>query len=108
LGGAAGSKWLYRSENYFLLGLILEKVSKMTFRDYVQRNILDVAGMSHTGQSGQESEKSVTMAPVASEDLKKQPVYSKNYESGKLKSGLIGHRLGAYFSTSGDIRKSGV
>lgn len=105
LGNPIGSKWVYANENFYLLGLIVEKVAKMRFGDYVQKNILDVAGMTHTGQSGQEKAKSVVMAPIDLEMLKKQPVYQKNYENGQLKKGLIGHRLGAYFSTTGDMYK---
>jgi CubicO group peptidase (beta-lactamase class C family) len=103
LAEGAGSKWLYRNENYYLLGLIVEEVSRMTFRNYVQRNILDVAGMRHTGQSGQQKEKRVTYAPIDLESLKKLPVFSKNYENGLVKANLVGRRLGGYFSTSGDM-----
>jgi len=105
LAEPVGSKWLYRNENYFLLDYIVEKVSKMNYRDYVQKNILDVAGMSHTGQSGQEKEKSVMVAPFQMDSLKKQPVYQLNYKNGKIRSDLASHRIGAYFSTSMDIYK---
>lgn len=105
LAEPVGSKWLYRNENYFLLDYIVEKVSKMSYRDYVQKNILDVAGMSHTGQSGQEKEKSVMVAPFQMDSLKKQPVYQLNYKNGKIRSDLASHRVGAYFSTSMDIYK---
>lgn len=101
----AGGKWVYRSENYILLAYIIEKASKMTYRDYVQQNILDVAGMNHTGQSGQEKEKSVSMAPFTIDSLKEMPVYKKNYSNGILRTDLAGHKIGAYFSTTGDMYK---
>ena len=100
-----GGKWVYRSENYILLAYIIEKASKMTYRNYVQQNILDVAGMYHTGQSGQEKEKSVSMAPFTLDSLKEMPVYKINYGNGILRTNLAGHKIGAYFSTTGDIYK---
>jgi CubicO group peptidase (beta-lactamase class C family) len=103
--GTVGGKWIYRNENYLLLDYIVEKVSKMTYRDYVQQYILDVADMYHTGQSGQENEKSVTVAPIELDSLKKQPLYNKLYSNGVLKPNLASHHVGAYFSTSGDIYK---
>lgn len=103
--GTIGGKWIYRNENYLLLDYIVEKVSKMTYRDYVQQNILDVAGMQHTGQSGQEKEKSVTVAPIELDSLKKRPLYNKLYSNGMLKTNLASHHVGAYFSTSGDMYK---
>ncbi len=105
LNSGVGEKWDYQNENYILLGLIVEKVSKMMFRGYVQQNILDVADMKHTGQSGQEKEKSILMASFDLKKLKKQPVYIMNYKNGFLKENLITHRLGGYFSTTGDMYK---
>ncbi len=103
--GTIDDKWIYRNENYLLLDYIVEKVSKMTYRDYVQQYILDVARMNHTGQSGQEKEKSVTIAPIEMDSLKKQPLYAKLYNNGVLKPNLASHHIGAYFSTSSDIYK---
>lgn len=103
LENAIGAKWSYQNENYFLLASIVEKVSKLTFRNYVQQYILDVAGMNHTGQSGQEKEKSVSMAPITLATYQDQPVYEKSYSDGQLKSDLVTHRLGAYFSTAEDM-----
>lgn len=100
-----GHKWIYSNENYLLLAYIVERVSKMSYRSYVQKYILDVAGMDRTGQSGQEKEKSVTMAPIELDSFKKQPLYSKIYSNGVLKSNLASHLVGAYFSTSGDLYK---
>jgi CubicO group peptidase (beta-lactamase class C family) len=103
LENMVGAKWSYQNENYFLLASIVEKVSKMTFRNYVQQYILDAAGMNHTGQSGQEKEKSVSMAPIALAAYRDQPVYDKSYKNGQLKTDLVTHRFGAYFSTAEDM-----
>jgi D-alanyl-D-alanine carboxypeptidase len=44
-----GTKWDYSNYGYILLGAIVEKASGTDYYDYVQRNILDPAGMTHTG-----------------------------------------------------------
>ncbi|MBK7310358.1 MAG: beta-lactamase family protein [Sphingobacteriaceae bacterium] len=105
IAGSIGGKWLYRNENYYLLDYIIEKVSKMSYRNYVQQNILNAAEMHHTGQSAQEKEKSVILAAIELDSLKKQPVYAKSYVNGALKTNLASHKVGAYFSTSNDMYK---
>jgi len=39
----------YSNSNYFLLGLIVEKVSGESFKNYLSRHILNVVGMPNTG-----------------------------------------------------------
>jgi len=41
-----GSKWAYSNTGYLLLGLIIEKISGMTYFDYVKKNVFEKAGMS--------------------------------------------------------------
>lgn len=43
-----GTKFDYSNYGYILLGAIVEKASGMDFYDYVQRNVFDRAGMTHT------------------------------------------------------------
>ncbi|WCN36316.1 serine hydrolase domain-containing protein [Aneurinibacillus uraniidurans] len=43
-----GEKWDYSNSNYVLLGTIIEKASGMNYENYVQKNILDQAGMKHS------------------------------------------------------------
>ncbi len=40
-----GVKWNYNNSGYILLGVIIEKVSGMSYADYVQKNLFDPAGM---------------------------------------------------------------
>jgi CubicO group peptidase (beta-lactamase class C family) len=40
-----GEKWLYNNSGYFLLGYIIEKVSGMSYGDYVHKFIFEPAGM---------------------------------------------------------------
>ena len=44
-----GSDLNYSNSNYFLLALIIEKVSGESFEDYLSNHILKVAGMKNTG-----------------------------------------------------------
>lgn len=44
-----GTQWDYLDANYMVLGNIVEKVSGMSLHDYIQKNILDKAGMKDTG-----------------------------------------------------------
>nr|WP_315187032.1 serine hydrolase domain-containing protein [uncultured Flavobacterium sp.] len=40
-----GEKFNYNATNYFILQLIIEKCSKMKFKDFVKRNQFDIVGM---------------------------------------------------------------
>ena len=40
-----GAKWQYNNSGYFLLGLIIEKLSGMTYGEYIKRQIFDPLGM---------------------------------------------------------------
>ncbi len=44
-----GTKFDYSNYGYLLLGAIVEKASGADYYDYVQRNIFDRAGMTHSG-----------------------------------------------------------
>jgi CubicO group peptidase (beta-lactamase class C family) len=46
-----GTKWSYSNTGYFLLTLILEKVSGEPYASFVQQRILAPAGMTHTRSS---------------------------------------------------------
>jgi CubicO group peptidase (beta-lactamase class C family) len=45
----AGSRWSYSNYGFILLGRIVEQVTHLSYDDYIQRNIFDVAGMTSTG-----------------------------------------------------------
>lgn len=88
-----GTKWDYSNYGYILLGAIVEKASGMDYYDYVQRNIFDRAGMTHTGYPLREN-----MAGIA------VPMWTKN---GKLISAMDmwpwrGTPAGGGVSTAGD------
>jgi len=44
-----GTKWEYSNYGFLLLGVLIEKVSEMSYYDYVAENIYKVAGMTNSG-----------------------------------------------------------
>lgn len=46
---APGSRFIYRNSDYVVLGLIIEAISGMSYYDYVEKHILQVAQMENTG-----------------------------------------------------------
>ena len=47
----SGSQWRYSNTGYYLLTLVIEKVSAEKYADFVTKNILKPAGMTHTRAS---------------------------------------------------------
>lgn len=45
---APDERWDYNNSAYVLLGAIIEKVSGMSYADFVQKNIFDALGMKHS------------------------------------------------------------
>ncbi len=43
-----GTKFQYSNYGYILLGAVIEKLSKMSYFDYVKKNIFSIAGMENT------------------------------------------------------------
>jgi CubicO group peptidase (beta-lactamase class C family) len=58
LAATPGEAWLYANANYVLAGLVVERASGLGYADYVQSNIFDPLGMSHS---------SATTEPVGSD-----------------------------------------
>ncbi|MBJ7309443.1 serine hydrolase [Rugamonas sp. CCM 8940] len=50
-----GQRFAYSNTGYFLLGLIIEKVSGMGYADYLEKNIFAPLQMRHTAYEGRES-----------------------------------------------------
>jgi CubicO group peptidase (beta-lactamase class C family) len=46
---APGDHWSYSNSNYFLLGMVIEKVSGESYENFIQGNILQPLGMTETG-----------------------------------------------------------
>lgn len=46
---APGSQWMYSNSNYYLLGLVIEKVTGQRYADAIRERVLVPAGMTHSG-----------------------------------------------------------
>src|SRR5207253_1027936 len=42
-----GTRWQYRNVNYFLLARVVERVSRRSFREFVEAEVFNRAGMTH-------------------------------------------------------------
>ncbi|SCK04426.1 Penicillin-binding protein E [uncultured Clostridium sp.] len=51
-----GEAYDYCNTNYYLLGLIIEQASGMSFEDYIEKNIFDPAGMETSSMKAEESD----------------------------------------------------
>jgi CubicO group peptidase (beta-lactamase class C family) len=49
-----GSQWRYDNSGYFLLGAIIEKMTGMSYADFLQQRIFTPLGMTHTAYEGHE------------------------------------------------------
>ncbi len=44
-----GTSWMYSNSNYYLLGVIIQRVSGQSFEDFLRENIFEPLGMKNTG-----------------------------------------------------------
>ena len=51
-----GQAYDYCNTNYYLLGLIIEQASGMSYEDYIQKNIFDVCHMENTSMTADDSD----------------------------------------------------
>jgi CubicO group peptidase (beta-lactamase class C family) len=93
---ASGTQYAYSNSNYALLAEVIERVSHMTWQDYLRKNIFERAGMIHT--TFMEDEPTVPEMATG---------YRKN--NGSLSPGrcMCGWAFGAgsVVSTSSDVAK---
>lgn len=95
-----GTKYTYTSYGYLVLGILIEKVSGITYEAYMQKNIWDKSEMEHTG-----IEKSETNRPNTA------TLYHRN-KKGKLSKAIVNNLsnripAGGFYSTTGDLIKFG-
>jgi len=90
-----GSRYSYNNSAYYLLGVILEKVTGIPFAQLLQKNILDPLGMKETGMDDQ-----VTLVPRR----------AAGYNRGMLANTHAGYwdrsslyTAGGMYSTIGDL-----
>jgi len=96
-----GTQYSYTTYGYTVLGVIIERVSGLTFEAYMQKNIWDKAGMTQTG---------VDKFGVKVEN--QSELYSRNNGRGKAKKATennLSNRVpaGGFYTTAGDMLKFG-
>ena len=100
-----GAKWSYSNSGYVVLGLIIEKVSKQNYFDYVRENIFKPAGMNNTDSF----EKGANVPNLAigytrmSPDGQPNPNAPRRENTGMRP--LKGSSAGGGYSTVGDLLK---
>jgi CubicO group peptidase (beta-lactamase class C family) len=92
-----GTQFIYSNTNYVLLGMIIEKISGMSYHKYVKENILNRAGLSNS-----------YYAPEKVIIPKRVPGYRKGkegFENTSMQSISLGYACGDLLSTVGDLYK---
>jgi len=90
-----GEKWMYNNSGYFLLGYIVEKISGMSYNDFLKKTFFDPLGMKNTGVHN-------------SKDILENEAYGYSYENGKFQKATNWDMswaggAGALYSTVGDL-----
>ena len=93
-----GTQWSYSNSNYYLLGLVLERVTGQSYADYLERRILRPLGLSHTGVCPNDMRATsyalgYAPAPVVLKAFGTHPFASEAFSAGEL------------CSTAGDLVK---
>lgn len=94
-----GTDWAYCNSCYVVLGLIIERVSGMTYRDFLQVNILEPQNMTSTGYDPYDQEFASQKAVGYDSVLSLPPSQSI------LLSASIAFAAGGIFSTVKDLYK---
>ncbi|MBL6447805.1 serine hydrolase [Fulvivirga sp. 29W222] len=91
-------QFAYRNTNYVLLGRIIEEVSKMPYKQFVEENIFSVAQMKHTGNYDTDHN-----IDNAAENYTLSGVYPNKLQKTVLMSAVKGSPAGGGYSTLGDL-----
>lgn len=105
-----GTKWQYSNTGYALLASIIEKVSGMSYNDFMARNIFQPLGMSHTfiyntRRSAKKIPGNYALGYVYADSLKRYilPDSLSKYDMVYYLDGIVGD--GCVNSTIGDLFK---
>lgn len=96
----AGTSFEYSNSNYILLGYIIEKVSNMTYEDFIKNNIIIPLNLTSTGFLSSET------------DAKNKSIgyyfinkYSNEHAEAPKTEGLMSYAAGEIYSNSQDLQK---
>lgn len=95
-----GTRWSYSNSGYYLLGAIIERVSKATLRDYMRANIFDPLDMK---QSDIDVETMVVRGRVAGYDRDSKA--ASGFSNTSFVSMSVPGGAGAMISTLGDLTR---
>jgi len=105
-----GSKWKYSNTGYAVLAAIIEKVSGMSYNDFMAKNIFQPLGMTHsfiynTRRSTRKIPANYALGFVYSDSLKKYilPDSAPKYDFVYYLDGIVGD--GCVNTTTGDLFK---
>jgi CubicO group peptidase (beta-lactamase class C family) len=89
-----GSKFSYSSSGYFLLGVVIEKVSGDSYESFIQKNILQPLGMIESGY-----DRSITIVKHRASG------YSNQFANTYCWDVSLKYAAGGLYSTTGDLYK---
>lgn len=92
-----GEKFAYSNSNYILLGRIIEKVSGISYEQFLQRNILTPLGLSNTGVDHD--------LPILPERARGYDPHPEGFAPAVSESMTIPYAAGFLYSTTGDLLK---
>lgn len=92
-----GTKFQYNNSGFFLLGYIIEKVSKQSYNEYLRQHILDKLGMMNTG-----IDQSDTLLPLRARGYTKE---KNHYVNADYISLAWPFSAGVLYSTVDDMYK---
>jgi D-alanyl-D-alanine carboxypeptidase len=92
-----GTRWSYTNSGLYLLGLVIEAVSGMTYADYVQRHEFIPFGMSKSNLGG--------WAPLIAGRAHGYRRGAQGLENAPRYDALLPFAAGAFLSTTGDLLK---
>ena len=94
---APGDAWNYNNSGYFLLGYIIEKISGMSYAEYIQEKIFDPLGMKNSYYG--------SMPKIIKNRAKGYQKNGEEYVNAEYLSLTIPYAAGSIMSTVEDLNK---
>jgi CubicO group peptidase (beta-lactamase class C family) len=88
-------KYEYSNSGYLLLGYIIEKISNMSYEDFIQKNIFDKLGMKNSYYANSYK--------IISNRANGYQLYESNFENPEYMSPSIAYSAGSLMSTVDDL-----
>lgn len=92
-----GSNWSYSNSGYFLLGVVIEKVSTESYETFIQKNILQPLGMADSGYD--------RSSTIVKQRAKGYSGYSGRLSNADCWDVSLKYAAGGLYSTVGDLYK---